>query len=84
MLKLNQKDSITAKKACKTTLLNAPNNANVALNLLQCLYILSLLDQKDQVESSVLTLCAQALENIGPSDHRYAHNQNLFNYIKAQ
>jgi len=84
MLKFKQKDYLAAKKSFKTALLNAPSNANIALNLLQCLYKLALSEQKNQVESSILVLCAQSLENLEPSDHRYAHSQNLFNHIKAQ
>ncbi|MBU2967903.1 response regulator [Pseudoalteromonas sp. C2R02] len=84
MLKFKQKDYVTAMNAFKTALLNAPSNANVALNLLQCLYKLALSDNKQHVESAILTLCAQSLENLEPSDHRYTHSQNLFNHIKAQ
>ena len=84
MLKFKQKDYMTAKNAFKTALLNAPSNANIALNLLQCLYKLALSDNKQLIEPSILVLCSQSLENLEPSDHRYAHSQNLFNHIKAQ
>lgn len=70
MFKLKKKDYITANNAFRTALLNSPSNANIALNLLQCLY--------------KLALCAQSLENLKPSDHRYTHSQDLFNHIKAQ
>ena len=83
MLKFKQKNYVTAKNAFKTALFNAPSNANIALNLLQCLYKLALCDNKQHVEPTILTLCAQSLENLEPSDHRYAHSQNLFNHIKA-
>jgi len=84
MLKFKQQDYITAKNSFKTALLNSPSNANIALNLLQCLYKLALSGEKKQVESTVLVLCSQSLENLEPSDHRYAHSQNLINHIKAQ
>ncbi|WP_042145165.1 MULTISPECIES: response regulator [unclassified Pseudoalteromonas] len=70
MLKFKKKDYVTANNAFRTALLNAPSNANIALNLLQCLYNLA--------------LCVQSLENLEPSDHRYTHSQNLFNHIQAQ
>ena len=84
MLKFKQHDYLAAKSAFKTALVNAPSNANVALNLLQCLYKLTIENHNKQVEQATLVLCARSLEHLEPSDHRYTHSQSLFCHIKAQ
>ncbi len=84
MLKFKEHDYLASKNAFKTALINSPTNINIALNLLQCLYKLAIEGNKSHVEQALLTLCAQALDSIEPSDHRYAHSKSLFNHIKAK
>jgi tetratricopeptide (TPR) repeat protein len=82
-LKYSKKEYKAAFDAFKVAFQNAPDNPNIALNLLQTSY--KLLGSKNFVlPLELFSLCKQTLNQLAPSDHRYEQSKNLLLHIETK
>lgn len=84
MLKYKEKAFESAQGAFATALANAPNNPNIALNLLQAVYQRYKQQQKFSLTKRQFALSFNALKALAPNDHRYKQSQSLLNFAKAK
>ena len=84
MVKYKEKAFESAQGAFATALANAPNNPNIALNLLQAAYQLHKQNQKFTLTKRQFALSLNALKTLAPHDHRHKQSQSLLNFAKAK
>lgn len=84
MVKYKEKAFESAQGAFATALANAPNNPNIALNLLQAAYQLHKQQQKFTLTKRQFALSFNALKSLAPHDHRHKQSQSLLNFAKAK
>ena len=81
--KFFDKDFEGAYAAFKTAFLNASDNINIALNLLQVMVKLITLGQSKPEFGELLVLSAKAFEEVSNTDQRLSHFKLLYKNIRA-
>lgn len=83
MNKFRDRDYDSAYKAFRSAHQNAPENVNIALNLMQAMTKL-IGRGKDQPDfSELLESCARAMQSLANNDQRKSHFKLLFNHIRS-
>ena len=83
MVKYQEKDYEQALKAFSTALASAPENINIALNVLQAAYQLNKKQDTFKLSKRQFALAYQALKSLSPQDHRYKQSVSLISFAKS-